>query len=148
MWSLTYITNERAPYLEDTDKKECYCTRKPHMYHRKCYRKWKVEVFWRKNPLQTICHVYYVLVPTLESINDIRNEIMPYKYLNNYITEKCFDELMHPQGLHGCKASLGTKASSASRSQLTWKLNHRLMMMPSWLRMTCIHWKWSNAWSK
>lgn len=39
-------------HLEYTNKEKCYNSRKSHMNHRKRYGKWKIEVFWRKNPLQ------------------------------------------------------------------------------------------------
>lgn len=39
-------------YLKNTNKKECYCSRKAHMDHSESDRKGKIEVFWRENPLQ------------------------------------------------------------------------------------------------
>lgn len=42
----------QKPYLENTNKQECYCSGKPHMNHGQRNRKWKIEVLWRENPLQ------------------------------------------------------------------------------------------------
>lgn len=39
-------------YLKDPDKEKCHGPRKTHMNHGECYRKRKVKVLWRENPLQ------------------------------------------------------------------------------------------------
>ncbi|GER36994.1 methionine--tRNA ligase [Striga asiatica] len=50
-------------YLDNANKEECHRTRKSHVYHGKCYRKWKVEVLRRKNPLQSISQFQHSKCP-------------------------------------------------------------------------------------
>lgn len=53
--STTQHQNKSAiTYLKDPDKKKCHCPRKAHVNHGECYRKRKVEVLWRQNPLQNL----------------------------------------------------------------------------------------------
>lgn len=43
---------KRMTYLEDPNKEKCDDPGKGHMNHSERDRKWKIEVVWRKNPLQ------------------------------------------------------------------------------------------------
>jgi hypothetical protein len=53
-WDFGYNTLmvQRA-YLKNSDKEERHDSRKCHMDHCKCNRKWKFEVLWRQDPLQS-----------------------------------------------------------------------------------------------
>ena len=39
-------------YLQNTDKEKGHPTRKSHMDHSECYRKWKIKIQCGEDPLQ------------------------------------------------------------------------------------------------